>query len=63
MRLIEILKILQKYNIDESYPCWAEHDVIGFYIDYELISEEDRQTLEELNCFYDNEYDGLVMYC
>lgn len=26
MRIIEILKILQKYNIDESYPVWAGRD-------------------------------------
>lgn len=62
MRIIDILKILQKYHIDESYPFWAEHDVIGFYVDYEEIKQEDKGKLEELGCFYSNEYDGLIMY-
>ena len=62
MRIIEILKILQKYNIDESYPVWAEHDVIGFYVNYEEISKEDMESLTELGVFYDYEYDGLVIY-
>ena len=63
MRLIEILKILQNYGIDESYPCWAEHDIIGFYVDPELISKEDLESLEELGVFYDAEYQGLITLC
>ena len=62
MRIIEILEILQKYNIDESYPLWAEHDIIGFNIDWEKISKEDLESLTELNVHYDSEYDGLVIY-
>jgi len=30
MKLITILSILSKYGLDEDYPLWAEHDVIGF---------------------------------
>lgn len=62
MKIIEILEILQQYNIDESYPFWAEHDVIGFYVNYEEISKEDLETLDELGCFYSDEYESLIMY-
>lgn len=30
MKLITILSILSKYGLDEDYPLWAEHDIIGF---------------------------------
>lgn len=62
MKIIDILKILSKYGIDESYPLWAEHDIIGFYIDPEIISEEDMKALEELGVYYDEEYCGLAMF-
>ena len=41
MKIIDILKILSKYGIDEAYPLWAEHDIIGFYIDPMNIPKED----------------------
>lgn len=62
MRIIQILEILQKYHIDESYPFWAEHDVIGFDVNYEEISKEDLETLNELGCFYSDEYESLITY-
>ena len=62
MRLIQILEILQKYNIDENYPVWAEHNVIGFYVDHEEISKEDMESLEELGVHCDYEYESLVIY-
>lgn len=62
MRIIEILKILQKYNIDDSYPCWAEHDIIGFYINHKEISKEDLAILDKLGCFYSEEYESLIMF-
>lgn len=63
MRLIEILKILQNYGIDDTYPCWAEHDVIGFNVDPMIISDEDLESLEELGVFYNAEYEGLIILC
>ena len=62
MKIIDILNILSKYNIDKSYPLWAEHDIIGFYIDPMDISKEDMRTLNELGVFYSDEYDGLIIY-
>lgn len=62
MNIIKILNLLQKYDISEIYPLWAEHDIIGFYVDHEKISEEDINTLEELGCFFSEEYDSLIMF-
>lgn len=62
MEIIKILNLLQKYDIPESYPLWAEHDIIGFNVDYEKISEEDINTLQKLGCFFDGEYDSLIMF-
>lgn len=62
MKIIEILKILSKYGISENYPIWAEHDIIGFIIDPELISEEDMETLAKLGVFYNYEYESLTMF-
>lgn len=38
-KLIEILLIFDKYNINPKYPIWAEHDMIGFNVNYEEISK------------------------
>lgn len=62
MKIIDILKILSKYGIDEAYPLWAEHDLIGFYIDPEIISTEDMQALSELGVFYDEEQCSLAIF-
>lgn len=62
MKIIEILNLLQKYDISESYPLWAEHDIIGFNVDYEKISEEDINILQELGCFFDEGYDSLIIF-
>lgn len=62
MEIIKILEILQNYNISEEYPIFAEHDVIGFLIDYNLINQKDKKRLEELGCFYSDEYESLIMF-
>lgn len=62
MKIIDILKILSKYGISEKYPIWAEHDIIGFYIDPEIISKEDMEALTALDVFYNEEYCSLTMF-
>ena len=62
MKIIDILKILSKYGIDESYPLWAEHNIIGFYIDPTIISPEDMKKLKEFGVYYDREYCSLAMF-
>lgn len=62
MKIIEILNLLQKYDIPESYPLWAKHDIIGFNVDYKKINEEDINILQELGCIFDEEYDSLIIF-
>ena len=41
MKILEILDILKKYMITEGqkeWPFWTEHDILGFNVDYNLIS-------------------------
>lgn len=61
MKLITILSILSKYGLDEDYPIWAEHDIIGF-CGPSNISQDDLLTLNELGVFYSVYYDSLVMF-
>ena len=60
-RILKILFILQKYTKSE-YFLFAEHDVIGFMFDYDLLTEEDEKALNDLSVFYDYEYNAYVMY-
>ena len=62
--MIIILQILEKYLTEgqKVWPFWAEHDIIGFNVDYDLISQEDKKALELLDVFYSDEYDSLMMF-
>ena len=64
MKMITILEILEKYLTESQkrWPFWAEHDIIGFNVDYEQISANDLQNLELLDVFYSEEYDSLMMF-
>lgn len=61
MKLITILSILSKYGLDEDYPIWAEHDIIGF-CGPSGVSQADLSILEDLGVFYSEEYDSLIMF-
>ena len=62
MRLIEVLKILAAYICDWDCPLSAEHDVIIFNTYYDDIPKDVLETLDELGCFYSDEYDSLIMF-
>lgn len=64
MRLIQILKILEPYmdEFQKEYSLWAEHDIVGFQVDPELIQKCHLEELESLGVHFDSEYDSLVMY-
>lgn len=64
MTIIKILNILKKYMTEsqKEYPFWTEHDVLGFTVDYTLISPEDMNRLKQLDVFYSSEYDSLIMF-
>ena len=63
-RLSKILQILNKYMEDyqKQWPIEAEHDIIWFNIDYELVSEEDMEVLKELGVFFDEDCDSLALF-
>lgn len=64
MKILEILNILEKYMTEsqKEWPFWTEHDVLGFTVDYSIISVEDIERLKKLNVFYSSEYDSLIMF-
>lgn len=64
MKILEILNILEKYMTEsqKEWPFWTEHDVLGFTVDYSIISVEDMEQLKKLDVFYSSEYDSLIMF-
>lgn len=63
-RMIEICNILLQY-VDphiEPYHFWSDHDVIGFIVDPDLISQTHMERLRELGVFYSEEYDSLIIF-
>ena len=63
MEIIEILNILKQYSIDPKDPISAEHDVLIFNVNPEIIKQEDLDKLEKLGVFYDDEYCALIKFC
>jgi hypothetical protein len=61
MKLIKILSILSVYGLDEKYPLWAEHDVIGFNVTPEL-PKEILDIMEGMGVIYSEEYNSLIMF-
>lgn len=62
MKIIEILKILMPYICNWNCPISAEHDVIIFNTYYNDIPKDVLEILDELGCFYSDEYDSLIMF-
>lgn len=62
--LIKALQIFLKYG-NPKYPTHCEHDVLYIHgIDPEIISEEDKKTLDELGFFcIDDDGDPLESGC
>lgn len=60
-QLLKILDILKKYPCAKDF-LFAEHDVIGFNVDFEKISDIDIKKLSDLGVFFDYAYYSLVMY-
>lgn len=64
MKIRVILDVLEKYMTDyqKEYPFWAEHDILGFNVNYEIISKEDLRILEILGVNFNPDYDSLIMF-
>jgi hypothetical protein len=55
--LIKALQIFLKYG-NPRYPSHCEHDYFYVNIKPELISDEDKEELDMLGFFIDQEYEG-----
>jgi len=58
--LIEALKILRKYD-NPKWPTHCEHDKLHVAINPDIVSEEDKERLDELGFFPDDEWGGGFM--
>jgi len=53
--LIEALKIFRKYGNPE-WPTHCEHDVLSVDIDYDIVSNDDKEKLDALGFFEVDEH-------
>jgi len=53
--LIKALQLFLKYG-NPKYPTHCEHDVLTVMIDPAVVSDDDKQKLEEMGFIADNEY-------
>ena len=51
-KLIQALQIFLKYG-DPSHPTHCEHDLLSIMIDPNIVSDEDKKSLEQLG-FYES---------
>lgn len=59
--LIKALQILRKYG-NPQWPTHCEHDVMYVDIRYSEVSDEDREELQSLGFFEDEDNDGFMSY-
>ena len=59
--LIKALQIFLKYE-NKMYPTYCEHDVLYVDIDPSIVSDEDKETLDELGFFVDEENDCFASF-
>jgi len=59
--LIKALQILRKYG-NPSHPTNCSHNLLHVDISPELVSEEDKKTLDDLGFFVDDELEGFSSF-
>lgn len=59
--LIKALQIFRKYG-NPNYPTHCEHDVLYVSIEPETVSEDDKDELEKLGFYPENEYGMFRSY-
>ncbi len=60
-QLIEALQIFRKYG-NPSYPTHCEHDVMYVMINYDAVSDGDKEKLEELGFMESSEGEGFQSF-
>ena len=53
--LIKALQILAPYIPEEHHPTWCEHDVLHIEAYPDVVSKEDKEELEKLGVFADED--------
>lgn len=59
--LIKALQIFLKYG-NKNYPTFCEHDILYVDVDPSVVSDEDKETLDELGFFVDDENDCFASF-
>ena len=59
--LIKALQILRKYG-NPPYPTNCSHDLLYVDISPELVSKEDKKTLDELGFNVDDDLEGFTSF-
>lgn len=59
--LIKALQILLKYDNPDN-PTWCEHDALHICIDEDAVSDEDKERLDALGVFVDDENGGFMSF-
>jgi hypothetical protein len=59
--LIKALQIFLKYE-NKQYPTSCEHDVLYVGIDPSIVSDKDKETLDGLGFFVDDECDCFASF-
>jgi len=62
--LIKALMILSKYANDDRCPTHCEHDqfYVGAGIELDKVTEEDINTLDDLDFFWSDEDEGFISF-
>ncbi len=59
--LIKAFQILRKYG-NPDWPTHCEHDVMYIDIDYNLVSDEDKEELDRLGIIEDSENEKFMSF-
>lgn len=59
--LIKALQIFLKYG-NKKYPTSCEHDILYVDVDPNIVSDKDKNTLDELGFFVDDENDCFYSF-
>ena len=59
--LIKALQILRKYG-NPTYPTHCEHDVLQVCIEPDKVSDSDKEELDKLGFFVDEETDSFQSF-
>jgi hypothetical protein len=60
-KLIQALQIFLKYG-DPSHPTHCEHDLLSIMIDPNIVSDEDKKSLEQLGFYEASDGENFISH-